>query len=114
MGDETLLPIEVFYCLPFVLGPIVGGICGTIMSNLRVWHGLLLGVVPGPVTAVPTLAVSLISWVNTGSDEMSAGAHFIHLLVVLCVIPATWGLCFLVSRTREEAEDDGSTGGNSP
>ena len=107
MSDEFLLPIEVFYFAPFLIGPVTGGICGKVMSNLRVWHGLLLGVFLGPVTVVPTFAIALVSWASTGSDEMSAGAQVIHFLVILCVIPATWGLCFLVSRLREEADGGG-------
>lgn len=114
MSDENLLPIEVFYLMPFVLGPIIGCICGMVMSNIRVWHGLLLGVAPGPVMLVPTLTIAIISWVNTGTDDMTAGAHLAHLMVVSCVIPATWALCFLVSRVREEANVHMDTGGRSP
>ena len=66
-----------FYLLPFVLGPIIGCICGMLMSNIRVRHGLLLGVVPGPVMLVPTLTIAIISWVNTGTNDMTTAAHII-------------------------------------
>ena len=105
MSEQFLLPIEAFYFAPFLVGPVTGGICGIVISNLRMWHGLLLGVFLGPVTVIPTFAIALLSWASTGSDEMSAGAQRIHLLVVICVIPATWGLCFLISRMREAADD---------
>lgn len=111
MSDELLLPIEAFYFAPFLIGPVTGGICGIVISNLRIWHGLLLGVVLGPVTVIPTFAIALLSWASTGSDEMSGGAQWIHLVVVICVIPVTWGLCFLVSRMREEPGGDGGAGG---
>ena len=114
MGNEFLLPVEAFYYLPFFLGPITGGVCAVFMSNLRIWHGLLLGVGLGPVTAVPTFVVAIISWVNTGSEDMTTGAFRMHLLVVLCVIPATWGLCFLVSRMRQEAKGEGVACGHNP
>ena len=74
MSDEFLLPIEAFYFAPFLIAPVTGGICGMVMSNLRVWHGMLLGVVLGTVTVIPTFAIALISWASTGSDEMSPGA----------------------------------------
>ena len=111
MGNEFLLPVEAFYYLQFFLGPITGGVCAVFMSNLRIWHGLLLGVGLGPVTAVPTFVVTIISWVNTGSEDMTTGAFRMHLLVILCVIPATWGLCALVNRMREGLNDDGSADG---
>ena len=114
MSDEFLLPIEVFYFAPFLIGPVTGGICGKAMSNLRVWHGLLLGVFLGPVTVIPTFAIALVSWASTGSDAMSTGAQVIHFLVILCVIPATWGLCFLVGRLREEADGGGGKDLRSP
>lgn len=97
-----LLPIEVFYFLPFILGPIAGGVCGRLMRNLRLWHGLLLGCVFGPVTAIPTFIIALITWASTGSDEMTASAQRAHLFVMALAILLACGLCFWVSRVRQE------------
>ena len=79
MNDELLLPIEAFYFAPFLVGPITCGIWAMVIANLRIWHGLLLGVFMGPATVIPTFAIVRISWASTGSDDMSAGAQRIHL-----------------------------------
>lgn len=105
MDRVLLLPIEFFYFFPFILGPITGAVCGMVMRNLRLWHGLLLGFVFGPVMAIPTFIIALVSWASTGSDEMNAGAQQAHTLLMLLVIPAACGLCFLVSRMRKELGD---------
>ena len=97
-----LLPAEFFYAAPFVLGPVAGAVCGLVMSNLRVWHGLLLGLVMGPVAAILTVAVAILAWVNTGTDEMTTGGQQAHLVVMAFVIPVTCGLCFWVSKVRED------------
>ena len=102
MSGEHTLPMEAFYFLPFFLGFIVGGICGVFLPYLRVWHGLVLGVCMGPPTAIITFAIAIVDWINTRSDDLSTGAYWWLIFVMICVAPATWAFCFLVNQMREE------------